>query len=79
MEKGIPKSPLDSPQAGPFGEAAEFVRELVRQGKMTREEALRLTEEAYQASMRSQLNGIPVEHGEHVGEWPPTQQNNGQK
>lgn len=66
------KDQLNSPLSGPFTEAAEFVRLLLAEGKITREEALRLTEEAYQVSMRSQLMGIDVKQDEHPDEWPPT-------
>jgi len=50
-----------APQAGPFAEAAAFVRLAVAEGRMTAEEGLRLTEQAYRDTMLAQLAGYPVE------------------
>ncbi len=52
-----------SPVAGPFAEAAGCARELVRQGRLTPDKALKLTEQAYRDSMIAQLGGYPVEEG----------------
>lgn len=55
---------LDSkytPKAGAFSEAAAFLRELVEQGLIDREYALRLSDLAYRNTMISQLHGYPVD------------------
>jgi hypothetical protein len=62
----MPKTPDTTlpPQttfAGHFSEVAAWVRELVKQGLMTRDEAIKKTEEAYRDTMLNQLQGFPVE------------------
>lgn len=61
MEKlrPVPSTPL----AGPFAETAAFVRQAFADGRITQEEALRLTEQAYRDTMLAQLGGYPVETG----------------
>lgn len=44
---------------GAFSESAAFVRNLVKEGKMTPEEALALTEKVYKQTMLEQLLGVP--------------------
>jgi len=55
-EKNLPRNTY----GGYFSEAASFVRELVSQGEMTRDEALRISEKAYRRCMTDQLAGRPV-------------------
>lgn len=62
MENLRPEPP-STPQAGPFAEAAAFARQAVAEGRMTAEDALRLTEQAYRDTMIAQLGDYPVETG----------------
>ncbi len=60
ISKEVGGQPGFTPKAGAFGEAAAFVRTLVAQGLMDREEALRITEQAYRDTMLAQMQGIDV-------------------
>lgn len=46
-----------TPKVAAFGEAAAMVRELVKQGLMSKKEALRITEMTYRATMLAQSFG----------------------
>lgn len=79
--KEIGGQPGFTPQGGAFCEAAPFVRELVKQGLMDREDGIRLTELAWRQTMFSQAQGIPVglpeELLEHLKMFPGATDDNG--
>lgn len=68
----------ESPQArgGVFSEVAAWARELVKQGKMTPDQAQLLTDEIYRNEMVFQVLGYPIagdrpeELPEHLAEFP---------
>lgn len=58
--KELSGRPGFTPKGGSFSEAAAFVRVLVKQGRMSREEGLILTEQAYRDTMFAQMQGLDV-------------------
>lgn len=79
QKENTTSKPIQSAHAGVSAETIAWTQRLYELGKITREEKIRLDNEAIRAANLSQLNGIDTTAEEMPGDWEEFQKNRAPK